>query len=222
MTSQTPSSSDLTGPNDQATSTTVSYTKRAAAGDEVAFELLFERHYQRVLRMTALRVGQLLDHCYDQIEDAVQFAFSDTFLRIREDSVSGIHTDQAFRRYVTRAAANHFLGMKRAANAQRRGSGKVRQCSETLFAILGTKEPGPTTILSARELETSLEAAILGLPDAYRKALELHCYAGMGYEEIAVSGELVSRSGRVVTTADGVRLIVHRARNMLNAVVDTA
>lgn len=213
-------------PDEQAseseTPITVSLTRRAEGGDESAFDELFARHYERVLRITALKLGKLLENCSEEVEDAVQFAFADTFLRLREGRIEGIHADHAFRRYVATAAANRVRSVKRSNETQLRGGGRVHAATETLFGMLGTKDPGPSTLVDLDEIEKSLEKSVLALPEAYRKAIELHCYAGMGYGEIAESKELVSPRGKAVTTADGVRIIVHRARKMLDSATGLA
>lgn len=196
---------------------TVELSRRASDGDEAAFSELYARHFGRVLRITALRLGSLLGNSPDRIEEAVQYAFSDTFLRIRDGRVPEIHTEHAFRRYVAAAAANRVRSEQRMDDADRRGGGSKITASETLFDLIATAKPGPGTLLDLSQSELRLEAAVLDLPASYRCAIELHCYAGMSAAEIAESGELVSPSGKPVTTSDGVRLIVHRARKMLSA-----
>ena len=109
--------------------------------------------------------------------------------------------------------------MKRGNETAGRGEGRVQRGSVTLFQLIGTDEPGPTTRLGLEELEQRLEASVLELPDAYRRAIELHCLAGMSAAEIARSGELTSPTGKAVSTPDGVRVIVHRARKLLESVL---
>lgn len=194
------------------TLSTVDLTSRAATGDDAAFEGLYSRHYERVLRITALRVGRMLGNCRHEIEDAVQEAFAETLLRIRENAIPGIHAEHAFRRYIATAAANRVRSFRRKNDAKIRG-GEHRQVQhESLFDLLGTNAPGPVTLQALKEMESRLEAELLALPEHYRLVLEMHCLQGMSYQEIAESGELRSGRGEVVGRVDMVRLMVHRAR----------
>jgi RNA polymerase sigma factor (sigma-70 family) len=176
-----------------------------------------------VLRATAARLGFLLSHCRHEIEDAVQAAFADTFRRLQEKSIADILTDGAFRRYIATAAANQVRQMRRQADADKRGGGKVqrrgdlvRGDDESVFDVLGAPGAGPSTVADRNEREQQLEKAVLDLPEPYRTAIQLHCYCGLSYEEIAASGELLSsRSKQPIRTREAVKLVVHRARQRL-------
>lgn len=213
-------------------SPTVDFTRRAAAGDAEAFRYLYERHFHRVLRATALRLGRMLKHCEHEIEDAVHEAFSDTFLRIENQTIPDIYTDGAFRAYVSAAADNQVRSRARRAQADKRGGDQVRRradliadssAGETLFSLLQGEGPSPSQVARANELEERLERAILDLEEPYRTAIELHYICQMSNAEIAATGRLISpRSKEPVQTREAVKLIVYRARRMLDPLLDDA
>ena len=205
---------------------TVALVRKAAVGDEEAFTGLFERHFQRVLRMTALRLGHLLRERRDEVEDAVHEAFADVFQRIRGGGITGLDTDGSFRRYIGRAASNAVLQGHREQRAAKRGGGRVRRQRDlvaaddsTLFGWVRSPDPGPSTVAYQADLEERLERAVLALDEPYRTAIELRAFADMSYAEIAASGELAYPSGDVLTSPQAIRMVVLRARERLRTAV---
>ena len=207
--------------------TTVALVRSAAVGDEQAFTALFERHYQRVLRMTAIRLGHLLRERRDEIEDAVHETFADVFQRIRAGEVAGLDTDGSFRRYIGKAATNAVLQHRRNQQAQKRGAGRVHLRRDlvtdgedgTLFGWVRSPDPGPRTQAYHVDLEGRLERAVLDLDEPYRTAIELRAFADMSYAEIAEGRELAYPSGDVLTSPQAIRMVVLRARERLRAAV---
>ena len=193
---------------------TVELTLRAEAGDDEAFTELYRRHYDRVRRSAALRMGKLLKQCEQDIDDVVQDAFADVFQRLREGRLNRIHTEGALRRYM----ATVVLNMIR--NRARRRPHQLFMCDiaqhTSFLECLAGKGPRPSQDAHGAELEERIEAAILELESPYRDAIDLVFHCGMRSAEIAEQGLITRPSdGDVYRTAEAVRLILHRARRKL-------
>ena len=208
---------------DAGDSRTVLDTLGAQQGDEHAYTRLFDRHYPRILRATALRLGLHIGSCDADVESAVQEAFFDAFQRLRQGDIPDIHTPGAFRRYVARAAKNRVIDTQRRRAANIRGGGKVRRISSVLgdasSSLLGMLAGGAAHTgrddFSA-EREARLEQAILELEEPYRTAIELRYVCGMSPREIAETGELRAKRDHQPIRRDAhVRLVLFRARDRL-------
>ena len=201
---------------------TVLDTLGAAQGDGDAYTRLFERHFARILRATAMRLGISSQTCDADVEAAVQDVFLATFEKLREGRIQGIHTPGAFRRYVARAAKNRVIDELDRRKAIARGGGKVRRIGSLLGenspSLLGLVAEDPAAIeqLARHSLEERLEQAILSLEEPYKSAIEMSYLFEMSPTEIAATGSLRQRSDQSqVSKPAAVRLILHRARGKL-------
>lgn len=191
-------------------STTVRLILSAQGGDRVALDALFRRYAPRVLRIAALRFGwttrEFADY-EDIAQDALVRALKglDGFDPLAEGASVG-----AFRNWlaccVNSAVKQHF-----------RERGAVKRGREVRFAdlakedlstsIFAGREPSPSKVAQAAELEKKLEAAILSMQDHYRDIVILRQLCGMSYAEIATE--------RGFENEDNVRIILHRALKKL-------
>jgi RNA polymerase sigma-70 factor (ECF subfamily) len=163
------------------------------AGDERAFDALFERWAGRVLRFLERMVGEA-----SVAEDLVQ----ETFVRVF----------RARERYVPEARFSTWL-FTIAANAARNELRRPlhrspHQSLETDGAPLelAAGDPPADVVAEARRAGQGLDAAFAALPERQREALWLCAVEGLSYAEIAAA---------LATTEKSVKALVHRARAAL-------
>lgn len=197
-------------------------SRRAEAGDEEAYAELYRRHYARVRSSAALRMGRRVKQCEQDIEDVVQEAFADVFLRLRDGRLAHIHTTGAFRNYLARVVVNLIRARGRSARRQRRDRDRElpRTALDSMFWRAFADSLTPSAHARALELEERFEEALLQLNERYRTAIDLVYNCGMTPAEVAEQGLLADPvDGGGLRRAAAVRLVVHRARAKLAALL---
>jgi RNA polymerase sigma-70 factor, ECF subfamily len=162
------------------------------AGDERAFDALFERWAGRVLRFVERMVGEA-----SVAEDLVQ----ETFVRVW----------RARERYEPEARFSTWLftiAGNAARNELRRPARRAPHASldeerEGASLELAAEGPGADVLVDARRTGQGLEAALAGLPERQREALWLRAVEGLSYAEVA---------GALATSEQAVKALIHRAR----------
>jgi RNA polymerase sigma-70 factor, ECF subfamily len=152
------------------------------AGEHAAFELLFERHYQRVLRAA---YGLLGSHA--AAEDAAQEAFVALYRRppSLEDETSLIG-------WLCRVASNRSMNMLRSERRELARLGRIDVLDE----------PDPAERIVQEEAQRELRAALASLPERQIQILVLR-YAGLSYAEIAEAiGVAASSVGTLLARAE--------------------
>lgn len=143
--------------------------RRAAAGDMVAFEELYQRHHRRVYSI-CLRMLQ----SPSEAEDLTQDVFIQLYRKI-----GSFRGDSAFTTWLHRMAVNQVLMhfRKKAVKLE-----KTTEEGETPVQIVsGSDNPRKMQIVD----KIALENAIDQLPDGYKKVFVLHDIEGYEHEEVA-------------------------------------
>lgn len=196
---------------------TVELVRAAKRGEQVAFQELYERHYERVRRSAALRMGSTLKQCEQDIEDVVQESFVYAFERLATGRFDEARSEGGFRNWL----AKHIVESKvrdaaRRKNAQKRGGGRQQLMRDTFGSAIeppvAAQTPTPSEVLRGREVSEDVESAILQLSDRHRRVLDLRDHCAMRFEEIAAEMGFQ----KAVT----VRSLYHRAREELKALLE--
>src|ERR1041384_571572 len=137
--------------------------KRAATGDQTAFERLYRRHVARVHTLARRMAGP------DAADDLTQ----DVFVRAW-DKLGTFRGDSAFSTWLHRLAVNVVLSRRRSEKSDRMWIVE----EEASFAAASHAAVHPATRMD-------LEAAIARLPDGARRVFGLHDVEGWTHEEIA-------------------------------------
>ena len=149
---------------------------RAAAGDERAFTLIFERHHQELYRYCLAILRRPAD-----AEDALQSTMSKALA-----SLPGESREIQLRPWLFRVAHNESISILR----DRAGS-----TSELDEQSAGPEHEGPVAQAEMSERMRELVADLGSLPDRQRSALVMRELSGLGYAEIASAldcGEAIS------------------------------
>lgn len=201
-------------PPDPELHNTVELVRAAKRGEQVAYRALYDRHYQRVRRSAALRMGSTLKRCEQDIEDIVQDSFAYAFERLAAGRFDEARSEGGFRNWL----ANHIVECKirdaaRRRSAAKRGGGQQKSMRDAFGSVIeppiAAATPTPSQVLGGRELAEQVEAAILELRDRHRQVLDLRDHCEMSFEEIAAEMGFE----KAVT----VRSLYHRAREELKA-----
>jgi RNA polymerase sigma-70 factor (ECF subfamily) len=147
----------------------VELAQASAAGDSLAFEQLYRKHYRRVY---ALCLRMLQDPTL--AEDLTQEVFVNLFTKI-----SSFRGDSQFTTWLHRMTVNQVLMYFRKASTR---SEKTTDEGETPVQIVrGTEDPGRMPVVD----RIGLERAIRQLPLGYRTVFVLHDVEGYDHAEIA-------------------------------------
>lgn len=163
---------------------------QARAGDRLALEQLLMTHADELRCHLVGRFPSALKGVI-AVEDVVQESLTKAYLNIdqlRESSAP------AFRAWLKTMGEMVMLDFLRAEKAQKRG-GKFRRRQATTDSVTGSlvdlmgKLPGDSItasrVISEQEGVSALQAAIAGLVDDQRKAIQLHVLQGLPIEETA-------------------------------------
>ena len=154
--------------------------ERTVAGDQRAYGLLVVKYQRRIERL----IGRMVRDS-DLVEDIAQ----ETFIRAYR-ALHQFRGDAQFYTWLYRIAVNTakkaLVDMRRnpviSENAMRSGG----EDDETSFIDNElTSEETPETILAAKEIAETVNAAMASLPEDLRQAVTLREIEGMSYEEIA-------------------------------------
>jgi len=137
--------------------------RRAAGGDQSAFERLYRRHVARIHGLAHRMVGP------DEAEEATQ----DVFVRAWH-KLETFRGDAAFGTWLYRLAINHLLG-------HRAARGREERRMVVGDAVL-ERRPGRAAHV---ELTMDFESAIAKLPDGAKQVFVLHDVEGFKHHEIA-------------------------------------
>ncbi len=154
--------------------------QRTVAGDQKAYSLLVIKYQRRIERLIGRMVRDV-----DLVEDIAQ----ETFIRAYR-ALHQFRGDAQFYTWLYRIAVNTakkaLVDMRRnpviSENALRSGS----EDDET--SVLDrelTSDETPETVLAAKEIAQTVNAAMEALPDDLRQAITLREIEGMSYEEIS-------------------------------------
>ncbi len=165
--------------------------ERAQEGDQMAFELLYRTHVERVyalcLRLTA------------DVAEAERLT-QDTFVQAWR-KLTGFRREAAFSTWLYRLTVNTVWQDRRASKRRRRWIANT----DADEALNGWVQP------RASEAAIDLERAIAALPERARMVFVLHDVEGYRHEEIA---EMMS------TSTGTSKAQLHRARALLRKVLD--
>ena len=154
--------------------------ERTVAGDQKAFELLVIKYQRRIERLIGRMVRDV-----DLVEDIAQ----ETFIRAYR-ALHQFRGDAQFYTWLYRIAVNTakkaLLDMKRNPLVSENAFRAVDDDNETSYgAREPTSEETPETVLAAKEIAQTVNAAMEALPDDLRQAVTLREIEGLSYEEIA-------------------------------------
>ncbi|MGH7593013.1 MAG: RNA polymerase sigma factor [Gemmatimonadales bacterium] len=144
--------------------------RRAAAGDEAAFERLYRRHVARIHTLMRRMAGP------DAADDLTQDAFVRAW-----NKLATFRGESAFGTWLHRLAVNVVLTRHRSDRNDRKW---IIDDEEALASAAG-----PTTVHPAIRMD--LDAAIARLPEGARKVFVLHDVEGWTHDEIAEQMGLV-------------------------------
>lgn len=143
--------------------------KKAAAGDGVAFEELYRRHYRRVFALTLRMMGNPTE-----AEDMTQDVFLQLF-----NKIGMFRGESAFTTWLHRMTVNQVLMHFRKKSTR---SELLTDEGETPVQIVqGTANPGTMPVID----RISLEKALNELPVGYRTVFVLHDVEGYEHYEVA-------------------------------------
>lgn len=158
----------------------------AQAGEGDALEALFARYLPRVRQMVALRLGRriaAMEECEDLVQEALLGAFRD--LGSFEHRSVG-----SFRNWLAKIALNRVREDARRAGAAKRGLGRVVEVDLAASAVLADtvlrRDPSPSEVARANELQERLESALLELSERECRVIELRRVGGLSFDEIAL------------------------------------
>ncbi len=143
--------------------------RRAAAGDDAAFEGLYRRHVGRIHSL----VRRMTD---GQMADEVT---QDVFVRAW-DKLGSFRGDSAFGTWLYRLAVNVVLTRRRSERSER----NWLLGDDSVLALVGERPVPPGITID-------LEQAIARLPEGARQVFVLHDIEGWTHEEIAAELGLV-------------------------------
>ena len=154
--------------------------ERAVAGDHGAYELLVLKYQRRVERLVARMVRDV-----DLVPDITQ----ETFLRAWR-ALHQFRGDAQFYTWLYRIAVNtakkSLMDMKRnpviTEGALRAGADEDET---SVMENELTSEETPETVLAAKEIAATVNAAMEALPEDLRQAVTLREIEGLSYEDIA-------------------------------------
>ncbi|MGH6624961.1 MAG: RNA polymerase sigma factor RpoE [Burkholderiaceae bacterium] len=154
--------------------------ERTVAGDQRAYELLVIKYRRRIERLIGRMVRDV-----DLVEDIAQ----ETFIRAYR-ALHQFRGEAQFYTWLYRIAVNTakkaLVDLKR--NPVMSESALRSADDEDETSSVGnelTSEETPETVLAAKEIATTVNAAMAALPDDLRQAVTLREIEGLSYEEIA-------------------------------------
>lgn len=170
-----------------------SLVARSLAGDMEAFEAIV-RKYERVLFRVALRM--LGNH--EDARDATQAAFISTYRKL-----GSFDADLRFFSWLYRILLNECLNARR--------SRRPHDPVTPEMALAGS----PLDALEASERRQRVQRALLALPHEYRQVIVLRHFAELGYDEIAATLSIPSKTvkSRLYTARERLRelLVLEKA-----------
>lgn len=154
--------------------------ERTVAGDQRAFELLVIKYQRRIRRLIARMVRDV-----DLVEDIAQ----ETFIRAYR-ALHQFRGDAQFYTWLYRIAVNtakkFLMELKRDPTVSESSLKSGEDDDETSWhGSEPTTEETPESMLAAREIAATVDAAMEALPEDLRQAVTLREIEGLSYEEIS-------------------------------------
>jgi RNA polymerase sigma-70 factor (ECF subfamily) len=190
---------------------TAELVQRAARGERAALERLLLDHFAPLNAHVARLMPPSLRSVVG-VEDIVQSTFTNVFQSIGQYEV---REDASFLSWLLTIAENHLRDAVRAQKRKKRGGDRVRvqdlpgaeQSHQVqLLDVLIGPDHTPSRSAARREGMQAIHTALAGLPEEYRRAIELRYFDGYSLEETAV---LMGR------TTGAVRGLIDRARRQI-------
>lgn len=157
----------------------------ARGGDRDAMNELLLRYLPWVRQTVALRLGKPVRACSD-LDDLVQESLLDAFVALDrfEDRTEG-----SFRHWLAAIVLNNVRDAARRAGSRKPGV-RAQPLTETYHTaspgvLPEARDPRPSMIARANELEERIESAMLALSETHRETLILRDRCDMDYGEIA-------------------------------------
>jgi len=149
--------------------------KKFLAGEDAAFEFLFDKYREKIYRI-ALRFVR-------NKEDALEIT-QDVFLRVYQN-LEKFKTDSKFFTWLYRITANRAIDFARSrkSHATKEVSQSYLETQEQLPGRSSTEDP--STSVQERELEDKLAQAVESLPEKHRVVFVLHAKENLSYKQIA-------------------------------------
>ena len=171
--------------------------RRAAAGDQTAFERLYSNHSRRIQSVIYRRLGN-----WDDTQDVVQTTFLRAYL-----GLANFRQDATFSTWLTRIALNACTNHQRGRASARRWISAVED-PEMLPGALSrsTWDRDPERIAAARQELDLVLGTIQGLPDKYRQVMWLRHIEDLSYKEIRA---------RLRVPMGSIKIRLFRARQLL-------
>ena len=159
----------MTAGQSQATTDDLELVRQAAAGDQAAFEKLYEQHHRRVYSLCLRMLGN-----QSQAEDLTQEVFLQVYKKL-----GSFRGDSAFTTWLHRLTVNQVL-----MHFRKRGV-KLEHTSEEGDFTNVIETPLQSTRRISMVERLALEKAVAQLPPGYRTVFVLHDVEGYEHEEIA-------------------------------------
>lgn len=172
--------------------------RRAAAGDEAAFESLYRAHSGRVFAL-CLRMSGSRQRATELTQDV--------FVHLWQ-KLGSFRGESALSSWIHSLTVNYVLSNAR--GEQRR---QKHETSDVGPQLSDSSQPWPDAAVNPKSVEDAIdiENAIAGLPPGARTVFVLHDVEGYQHDEIA----------KMMGTAEGTcRAQLHRARKLLMEVLD--
>ena len=169
--------------------------ERIGDGDHQAFQQLVERHQHAVIGTVAKMLGNA-----SESEDIAQ----QVFLRIWRNA-KRYRPDAKFTTYLYTITRNLVFNETRRKSRKKEVSSDEREENSHQFTAANPDRQPDAELLQA-ELQSAVDAAIAGLPEAQRMAVVLRRYEQLSYEEIA---------GVLGLSVSAVKSLLFRARTSL-------
>jgi RNA polymerase sigma-70 factor (ECF subfamily) len=174
---------------------------RAVAGEQYAFQLLLLEYYDRLAGTVGRRLPGSLRGILG-VEDVLQGAFARAWGSVRRFRPGA---PDAFYRWLALIARRELRGLVRAERAakrdHRRRAGGVRADGASgtvadLVELVAVHHDTPSRKAAGHEREQALREALGGLPEAYRRVLQLRYFQGLSVA--AAAAELRCSEGAVM------------------------
>ena len=151
--------------------------ERAQRGDKRAFELLVEKYQRKLGRLLARFIRDPAE-----VEDVTQEAFIKAYR-----ALPGFRGDSAFYTWLYRiginTAKNYLMALGRRAPTSTEVEAEDAEGFEDAEQLRDINTP--ESMLLSKEIATTVNATIEGLPEELRTAIQLREIEGMSYEDIA-------------------------------------
>jgi len=159
----------------------------AGAGDQEAFERLYEKNRSWLRATAALLIGEHLARV--DVEDLLQETFLYAFHKIQKGEFELDQTEGAFRRYLGSVLRHKAVDAARRAKARKRGEGREKAMRDLYSSTISELRllaggPTPSQCMMGAEMASGVKSAISKLNEQDRRILHYRLVCHMSYEEI--------------------------------------